>query len=323
MPRDHDQFKISWIRAFLAVQRTGSFTAAAGEIQRTQSRVSALVAEFEHYLGVDLFIRGNVPVRLTEQGRELLPYARSIVDQVDEAAAAVSAKTGVVRGRVTVCGFPGATVFFLAPAIKRFRDRYEQADVALWDSTPPPEVAVSHGLVDFAVVAGFEQRPSVTRVPLFDEPIVGLVPSDHPAAGDEWVDPDIFAGETVIMTGSIPDGHLAAGDVLTSVGVHPAHRYLVGFEPTTVPALVGAGLGIGIMPMLAARLLDTGGRVRLVRLRGPEFRRHAYVLSNRNRRYPLVAQRFLESVCEAPLPDGVDPVDRGRWSGGPRRRRPE
>lgn len=130
MPRDHDQFKISWIRAFLAVQRTGSFTAAAGEIQRTQSRVSALVAEFEHYLGVDLFIRGNGPVRLTEQGRELLPYARSIVDQVDEAAAAVSAKTGVVRGRVTVRGFPGATVFFLAPAIKRFRDRYEQADVA-------------------------------------------------------------------------------------------------------------------------------------------------------------------------------------------------
>lgn len=311
MPPSHEQIQIAWFRAFLAVHRTGSFTAAAAEVHRSQSRVSALVAQLERHLGTDLFVRGNVPIQLTDQGRELLPYAQSIVDRIEEAAAAVSVRTGIVRGRVSVRGYPGVTAFLLAPVIRHFQDKFPEAKVTLWEDDVTAPSSISQGLVDFAVnPTGPVNRPGIVSTPLFHEPIVCLVPADHPAAARTWVEPDFFVHETIIMIGDVAKDHSTTDDLLASSGVHPERRHVVGYQPTTVSALVSAGLGVGVLPMLAAKLLNTRGAVRLLRVRAPAFGRDVAVLSRRDRHYPPVAQEFLKAMLTASLPEGVERVRR-------------
>ena len=78
---------IELYRTFLAISDSGSFTAAAKIVGRTQSAVSQQVKRLEDTLGQPLIDRAATPVTLTEYGKSLLRPAREIVDMHDEAMA--------------------------------------------------------------------------------------------------------------------------------------------------------------------------------------------------------------------------------------------
>ncbi|QOR71116.1 LysR family transcriptional regulator [Ruania alkalisoli] len=312
----HEQLQLSWLRAFLAVHNKGSFTAAAAHVHRAQSRVSGQIAQLERHLGAQLFIRDTrPPVRLTEAGQDFLPYAQAVLQEVEAGVSAVASRDGVVRGRVRVASFPGAALV-LAPLIKQFTARHPNARVELIDALGhSAEHFVLHNDVDLAVRATEPVRIAQTNLlgiaPLFREPITCLLPNDHPCANAPRVPPSVFTGESVIMTGQ-PDhetGHFSA--LLTGCGVRPAEEIVVG-QPTTVAAMACAGLGLGILPALAARLLDTQGRVRLASIDGSEWVRSIVVVTHRARQYPHVVAAFVDALkaCQ-PHPDLLQPDDAG------------
>lgn len=78
---------IELYRTFLAISDSGSFTAAAQIVGRTQSAVSQQVKRLEDTLGQPLIDRVATPVTLTEYGKSLLRPAREILDMHDEAMA--------------------------------------------------------------------------------------------------------------------------------------------------------------------------------------------------------------------------------------------
>jgi DNA-binding transcriptional LysR family regulator len=71
---------IELYRTFLAVCDMGSFTAAAQQVGRTQSAVSQQMKRLEDSLGHPLFERRSGAVDLTEYGKSLIAFARSIVE---------------------------------------------------------------------------------------------------------------------------------------------------------------------------------------------------------------------------------------------------
>lgn len=79
------------LRAFLSVAETGSFTAAARSLNRTQSAISLQIKRLEEQVGEPLFNRTTRSVELTDSGGVLLPYARQILQLQDQASAAVDA----------------------------------------------------------------------------------------------------------------------------------------------------------------------------------------------------------------------------------------
>jgi DNA-binding transcriptional LysR family regulator len=79
---------IELYRTFLAISDAGSFTAAARQVGRTQSAVSQQVKRLEETLGQPLFERLSGAVDLTEYGKSLLGFARTITDTHSEAMAA-------------------------------------------------------------------------------------------------------------------------------------------------------------------------------------------------------------------------------------------
>lgn len=78
-----DGISLDYLRAFVAVAREGSFTAAAHSLGRAQSAISQTIANLEGQLGLALFDRTEKRPQLSQRGRSLLPDAEQIVIAAD------------------------------------------------------------------------------------------------------------------------------------------------------------------------------------------------------------------------------------------------
>ena len=117
------------MHSFLAVADSGSVTAAAGRLHRTQSAVSLQVKRLEESLGQPLFERQARGVVLTPRGEQLVPYARRVVALLHEAAIALREKPLVGPVRVGISDEYSGTV--LPRALAAFDERHEGVQVSV------------------------------------------------------------------------------------------------------------------------------------------------------------------------------------------------
>jgi len=139
------------MRSFLAVADSGSVTAAAHLLSRTQSAVSLQIKRLEESLGQPLFDRLPRGVELTPRGRQLEPYARRVVALLDEAAQAVREKP--LSGPVRV-GIPDEYSGTVLPrALAAFDERHTDVAVSVrCDHTERLLEALARDEIDIAVI---------------------------------------------------------------------------------------------------------------------------------------------------------------------------
>ncbi len=139
------------MRSFLAVADTGSVTAAADRVGRTQSAVSMQIRRLEDSLGQPLFLRLPRGVALTPRGEQLLPYARRITGLLNDAAIALRERPLVGPVRI---GIPDEYVETVLPrALAAFSERHPAVDVTVrCDFSEPQVAALVADKLDLAVV---------------------------------------------------------------------------------------------------------------------------------------------------------------------------
>ena len=125
MPNDRTvapDIQIKLLRAFVGVATEHSFTAGAKVVGCSQGAISTRVRALEDELGVRLFHRNRMNVRLTPAGQELFPGVRALLDQYDQ----VFHKAGclTVAGTVRIGVSEGFGVPLLTTLIERVRERY-------------------------------------------------------------------------------------------------------------------------------------------------------------------------------------------------------
>ena len=139
------------MRAFLAVADTGSVTAAADRVGRTQSAVSMQIRRLEESLGQPLFLRLPRGVALTPRGEQLLPYARRVTSLLDEAATALREKPLIGPVRIGIPDEYAETV--LPRALAAFSERHPAVEVTVrCDFSAPQLAALTEDGLDLAVV---------------------------------------------------------------------------------------------------------------------------------------------------------------------------
>lgn len=97
--------EIRHLRHFLALAEEGTFTRAADREKIVQSGLSSSIRALEKDLGVDLYVKGTRPLRLTAAGIALVPIARSAVRAITAAYEAVSDVNDHLAGRLRVGTF--------------------------------------------------------------------------------------------------------------------------------------------------------------------------------------------------------------------------
>lgn len=143
----------------IAIVDTGGFTAAAERVGRTQSAVSARIAQLEESLGVRLLERSRRGVSLTETGERLVAHARRLLAFESEALADL--KGGTPEGSVRI-GMPDDYVdAYFTPTISRFAAAYPRVEISIrceLSKTLEPEV--ERGQLDLALFTRDLTRPT-------------------------------------------------------------------------------------------------------------------------------------------------------------------
>lgn len=244
------------LRYFVAVANERNFTRAAERLNIAQPPLSRQVRQLEEELGVDLFDREARPIRLTEAGRLLYEQAVQVLAGVDRIREVLRDQAGKGRKRFVI-GFVGSTLYGLLPeVIRRFRECATRSDVSVVELSTIEQIAA---LKDGRIDAGFGrlrfEDSAIRRIVLAEEPLVAVMPIDHPLAGGGPVHLEALLGEPLIVYPR-PARPSYADQVLGifhDLGLQPRFVREVR-EVQTAIGLVAAHVGFSIVPASVQRM---------------------------------------------------------------------
>jgi DNA-binding transcriptional LysR family regulator len=293
------------LRYFLAVADTHNFTQAAANCYVAQSALSQQIARLEKEVGAALFSRTSRSVRLTAAGELLEPLARRILADVENAQAELDALAGLRRGQLRL-GLvqTEAGPLALVKALADYHARYPGIDLHVVNA-PSSEMAaaVQSGALDVAVV-GLAPRQipeGLDHQVLGTDPLVVVVPGDHPLADREVVD-----------LADLPDSHqliqFARGSGLrrqveaafARAGVEPGRHFEVA-QIHDMVRLASAGVGVTVVPRASVHEVLHGG-AKALRIADPAAVHHVSVVYDSTRLAPAAAA-FLRIFPKVSTPE--------------------
>ncbi|MCT2546398.1 MULTISPECIES: LysR family transcriptional regulator [Streptomyces] len=241
------------LRVLRAVAATGSFSAAARELGCTQPAVSQQMKALEASAGTTLLIRTGREMRLTQAGEALVRHASGILAGLTAAEEEVAAIAGLRAGRVRLVSFPSGSSTLVPGALAALRAAHPGTRVSLVEAEPPRSVEMlREGDCDIALAfrygtSGTEWDDLVVR-PLLTDRLIGLVPEGHRLSHSAEVGIAELAEESWIA--GCPRCRRQLVEVCEASGFTPRIDFATDDYPAVV-GLVGAGLGVAVLPELA------------------------------------------------------------------------
>lgn len=262
LPEEGRLLNISQLKTFVAVADHRSFSEAARVLGISQPAATMHVQALESDMGAMLFDRAYRTIGLTEAGETLLPRARRILAEVDDAYHAIEAMGDVVTGRVTIAASTTPGQYLLPRLLGTFLSAYPEVGVTLrvYDSADVVE-HVARGEADLGMTGAEVPGARVLYERLGTDELVLICPAQHRLASGSGATFSQIAQEPFIAREAGSGTRLAAEDIIRRGGVDPADLEVV-MELGTNEAIVSAvegGMGIGIVSMqVAAKALDLG-----------------------------------------------------------------
>jgi LysR family carnitine catabolism transcriptional activator len=301
---------VKQLRAFLAVAQMLSFAQAGERLHLSQPALSLAIKNLEEFLGGPLLVRSTRSVRLTPEGEVLLPIARRLLTDWDNAEDLLRQHFTLQRGTVAIAAMPSFAGNLLPLALKTFRSRYPKINVAVHDLINERVLEmVFNRRVEIGVAFEPEALDGLEFTPFYTDRFVAVLPADSPLAQREWVNWDELLAETFITL-----QRPSAVRLLLEESLAARRRKLpVGFEShqlATVGRMVANGLGVSAVPSLCIGQMEELG-ARCVALHEPQVERRIGLLR--------LAEHQLSSAAQG-LADVL--VNMGNWPSLERRTTP-
>jgi LysR family transcriptional regulator, low CO2-responsive transcriptional regulator len=257
---------LTQLRAFLAVVRGGSVTAAADELMVTQPSVSSAVAALARELGCELFVRAGRGVRLTEAGRAFSPYAADVVGLLEAGRQSAREAAAVAARTLQIAAVTTAAESFVPPLMRAFADLHP--DIALTLDVGNRRFVFDRVLAHLADVAVAGTPPADERLvaePLLHNEIVCISAPEDPAAADGPRDPAELAERPWLLREPGSGTRALNDQFLAEHGIEP-ETLMLGSNGAIKQA-ARAGLGISLLSRAAVREELSSGLLAEVRLR--------------------------------------------------------
>ena len=292
------------LRMFHAVATRASFSAAALDLNYTQSSVSEGVAALERELGVTLLDRSSRPVGVTPAGEIVLAHAEALLGQAKAVEDDLAALAAGDAGRLRLAGFYTAWSTFLPSAVADFARSHPRVELELDQLDPPPALqALRAGEIDLAVIYRFDRAD-----PAED-------PNEHLAS--THLAHDSFALAVPARSTLARKGRLKVADLKDaswcSAPIGTDYTMLLrefcrehgGFEPKLdyptddvgmAQPLIAAGMAVALLPSLDLAHAHPGVAVR--HLPQTPFGRDIWCVSHASRKLPA-APAMVEALVRA------------------------
>lgn len=278
--------------AIMAAER-GSLTAAASALGYTQSGITRMINSLENELGFALFVRQKKGVKLTENGKTMLPKLRSIVQAQKQASELSAAIRGVVQGTLTIGSYFSVSAIWMPAILKQFEDRFPKIKVKMMEGGNQ-EIArwLNEKSVDLCFCAAPDPKTVCDWLPLYQDEMVAWLPKDHPMANRPSYPVEMLSQEKFIHT--LPNEDTDQDRLIVGENLQLNERYTTRDGFTTYN-MVEAGLGVSVNQRLISQKWH--GNVAEVPLRPAHFVSLGLAAPSFKECSPS-AQRFIDCVQE-------------------------
>jgi DNA-binding transcriptional LysR family regulator len=248
------------LRTFAAIVDLGGISAAARKLGLQKSSVSRDLAALEARLGARLFQRTTRRIALTEAGEVLSAYAHRVVEELENAEAAVSALHDAPRGHLAVTAPYAFVRHILAPRLASFHSRFPDLRVSLTPTIRNLDL-IEEGM-DVAIRVGDLPPTSLIARRLAETQLVLVASNDYARVHGLPATPADLGRHCLIdLRTTAPENRWqvtgATGEVVTC----PVSPWLAIGEPSILLDLVEQGVGIGAVPYVYAADPMAAGRI--------------------------------------------------------------
>lgn len=298
------------LRSFVVLAEDLHFGRAAGRLGIVQPALSMQIKTLEQELGVRLFIRDRHHVELSPAGLLFLPGARATLDQAQRAVRLAQAGERGEIGRLRIGFVSSVLPWYLPTLIRGLRASFPGIDLDLKDMPTPDQLRrLKENQIDFGFVRLPIDAQGIDHVEVLREGFVVALPAGHRLASrDVLVPTDLGDAPCFLLARRFAPGF--TDDLMLALsrdGLIPEIAGELG-EFTTMLALVGAGMGLGILPELSLPGPTPGVVVRPLSLSGGHLSRVGLVWNDLS---PAINRTFHREATRVGPVSGEPPVVAG------------
>lgn len=256
------------LRYFEALARHGHFGRAADACAISQPALSMQIKELEQELGCNLFERSARQVRLTQFGEQFAPRVRGILRSVDELEDLARTSQDRLLGRLRIGVIPTVAPYLLPAIIGRLTQVSAGLDLHIRESlTQKLLQELAEGRIDTALVALPVSEPSLTEVALFAETFVLVRHADD--AGKPVPNRETLREMRLLL---LEEGHCFRDQALSFCNLQTAQprELLDGSSLSTLVQMVGAGIGVTLIPEMAVAVETRSAAVSVAKFAAPQ-----------------------------------------------------
>lgn len=247
---DESRIKLFQLRALVAVAEHGSFGKAAAELNLTQSAISHAIASLEDELGVVLLYRGRQGASLTPTGEDILVPAQEILEQLHILASLTQKAKGLAGGQVRVAAIRSLATHWLPAAIASFKQRHPQIGISITHCVNHGEVysTLRNGTADIGLMDLYKPKNVKVYEMFCDDYVALLPPQNQFSTPPNWN--ELVQIPLILPVPNDNSYHLLR-EYLSNLPIQLEIAYEVN-EDTAIVKMVAEGLGMTILPYLAA-----------------------------------------------------------------------
>ena len=256
------------LRYFDALARHGHFGRAAEACAISQPALSMQIKEMEQALGGPLLDRSARQVALTTFGEDLLQRVRDILRSVDELGDFARASQERLVGRLRVGMIPTIAPYLLPTVMRNLTRLHPELDIHLRETVTPKLIQeLAEGRLDTAIVALPVSEPSLTEVALFEENFLLVRPSED--EGTPVPSSEALREMRLLL---LEEGHCFRDQALSFCNLQssPPREVLDASSLSTLVQMVSAGIGVTLIPEMAAAVETRSASVSLARFKNPQ-----------------------------------------------------
>lgn len=244
--------ELQQLRYVIAISRTGNFSRAAEQCHVSQPSLSQQVQKLEDELGERLFDRMTRAVKLTSAGELFVQRAARILAEVEVAQREMRDASSLLRGTLNLGVLPTIAPYLLPRVLPAFADTFPGLEVIVHEETTERLLKMLGTCdIDLAIASGPIADPQCELVELFREELMLVLPPAHPLVKKRFISINDVEGERFIV---MKEGHCLGDQVLhfcqrREMQPHVSCR---SAQIETILALVESGLGLSLIPQMAA-----------------------------------------------------------------------